>query len=220
MCFTKPLSGVLAAAGVVTTAALLYLGAGAHLIAPAVLYTVMEATQFAQYHVIDRCEDPVNVNLTRFTWFLEWIQPIMWNAIWWSTTTRNAGVFAFTTVLSVVGCALAMLRICVNQRERHVTHELQVRGETCAKTGRNHIKWHNNAATYHGMEPNWYSYLILWFLPLFWLRPVQTAWVYAASFVTGIVITSLMRPAPSEIPSTWCLLSIPTIVIPIAMLLK
>ena len=67
-----------------------------------VFYTIMEITQYYQYKVIDQCDNLINQNLTKLTWVLQWIQPLLLNILYFYITKSNKGVFKFAIVLSLI----------------------------------------------------------------------------------------------------------------------
>ena len=178
-------------------------------------YTVMEITQYYQYTVINQCNNSLNINLTKFTWVLEWIQPFMWNAIFFYWTKKNKEVFKFTMVLSLIVFVCAMFRVFNNSTNKSITHELQVKGRNCSIKGKKHIIWNNNAQTFYGLEPNWFVYIMLWFLPMLWITPLRTGIGTFIFQFMGIILTFMIlgKKINDEFASTWCLISIPGIIL-------
>ena len=91
-------------------------------------YTIMEVTQYLQYQVINQCDNEINKNLTKFTWILEWIQPLMWNIVYLYITKSNKDVFRFSIFLSllifIAGIAREFLTIQqINQL--HMSYKLK-----------------------------------------------------------------------------------------------
>ena len=86
MCFSEKWSLNLSILGFLLTSYRVYNNYSVTAIIVSLFYTIMELTQYFQYKVINQCDNKVNQNLTKFTWFLEWIQPLMWNLIFYNFT--------------------------------------------------------------------------------------------------------------------------------------
>lgn len=215
MCFNKETSLLLA---IMSTMVVIYkvcMSRGNDvLLIPTVLYTIMEITQYYQYKVIDQCNNKRNVYLTYFTWILEWIQPLMWNFVWYSMTTKNKDIFKFTMLYSLIIFVLGIVRLFYSFNPQFKKRpEIQSSNRTCTTSGNVHLKWENRTGHFKGLEPNWFAYLIMWFLPLLWLRPAKRAVSYALAFSLGILASfvSTNFKWTDEIPSMWCFLSFPGI---------
>ena len=180
---------------------------------PVILYTIMEITQYLQYKVINQCDSKVNQNLTKFTWILQWIQPLMWNMIYLHITKSNKGVFKFSIVLSLIIFITGLLRVFNYSDKVSITHELQVKGRNCALKGDKHLMWNNNAQTFYGLEPNWFVYLLLWFVPILWVTPFKLGLeLFLAQLSLFILTLLILGKVDDQAASTWCLLAIPGVV--------
>jgi hypothetical protein len=189
-------------------------------IMPYILYSIMELTQFLQYMVIDDCSNKWNILLTNFVWILEWLQPLMWNVLWYTITTNNKNVFKFTIYFCSIVFILAMMRIFYSFGDFKKTHEIQSGNRTCTTNGIYHLQWENKLGHMKGFEPNWFSYIIMWFLPLLWLRPIKLGIIYFLGFTFGIILTFIINRGAlnNEFASIWCLLSIPTLIFNLILL--
>jgi len=180
---------------------------------PVILYTIMEITQYLQYKVINQCDSKVNQNLTKFTWILQWIQPLMWNMIYLHITKSNKGVFKFSIVLSLIIFITGLLRVFNYSDTVSITHELQVKGRNCALKGDKHLMWNNNAQTFYGLEPNWFVYLLLWFVPILWVTPFKLGLeLFLAQLSLFILTLLILGKVDDQSAATWCLLAIPGVV--------
>jgi len=182
-----------------------------------VFYTIMEITQYYQYKVIDQCDNLINQNLTKFTWVLQWIQPLLWNMAYFYITKSNKGVFKFAIVLSLIVFITGVLRVFNTSDNKSFTHETQVNGRNCTISGDKHLQWNNNAQTFHGAEPNWFVYNLLWFIPILWITPFKTAqqillW-QLAGIISAMLILGGIAHGNDQLAPTWCLLSIPGIIL-------
>jgi len=219
MCFSENWSLGLGIAGGLITSYRTYFEYPIISILIPIFYTIMEITQYYQYTVIDKCDNVFNQNLTKFTWFLQWIQPLLWNLTYFYITKSNKEVFKFAAVLSFIVFIAAMLRVFNTSNRKSFSHEAQVNGRNCAVSGEKHIKWENNAQTYYGLEPNWGVFILLWFIPILWIRPIHLAKNIFSWQILGIVITSMLLYKRSgyefmdQFASTWCFISIPGVIL-------
>ena len=105
---------------------------------------------------------------------------------------------------------LGLLRVFNFSKKKSVTHEMQVKGRNCALRGKRHIKWNNNAQTFHGLEPNWLIHIIIWLIPLLWFKPFNMGISFLLSFIIGIIASLFICGGfNDELASTWCLITIP-----------
>lgn len=214
MCFSQQWSLNLSILGIVISTYRYLNNYSTIALVPTVFYTIMEITQYLQYSVIDQCDNKFNQYLTMFTWILEWIQPLMWNVLYFYITTSNKEVFKFCIVLSIIAFIASILRVFNFSDKKSITHELQVKGRNCAISGNTHMAWNNNAQTFYGMEPNWFVYLMLYFIPILWVTPYKLGFnMFIAQLSLFLLTFLIIGTVDDQLPSTWCLLSIPGIVV-------
>jgi len=177
---------------------------------PSSFYTIMEVTQYLQYKVIDDCENIINQYLTLFSWILVWVQPLMWNTIYYHVTKSNKNVFRFAIALSLVSCMAGLLRVFNFSDFKSFTHELQIKGRNCTISGKKHLVWNYNAQTFYGLEPNWFVYMLLFFAPVLWVTPYNLGTSLFVTKLSLLILTIIIIGGINDqLPSTWCLLSIP-----------
>ena len=210
MCFSEKWSLNLSIIGILLTIYRIFYKYPLVALIPTILYTVMEITQYLQYKVINKCDNKINQNLTKFTWILQWIQPLMWNIIYLHITKSNKGVFKFCIVLSSIIFITGLLRVFNYSKKKSRTHELQVKGRNCALKGDKHLMWNNNAQTFYGLEPNWFVYLLLWFVPILWVTPFKLGLeLFLAQLSLFILTLLILGKVDDQAAATWCLLAIP-----------
>jgi len=210
MCFSEKWSLNLSIFGILLTSYRIFNKYSIVSLVPTVLYTIMEITQYLQYKVINQCDNKINQNLTKFTWILQWIQPLMWNTIYLYVTKSNKGVFKFCMVLSFIVFITGLLRVFNYSKKKSITHELQVKGRNCTLKGDKHLMWNNNAQTFYGLEPNWFVYLLLWFVPILWVTPFKLGLeLFLAQLSLFILTLLIIGKVDDQVASTWCLLAIP-----------
>ena len=70
--------------------------------------------------------------------------------------------------------------------------------------------WNNNAQTFYGLEPNWFVYLLLFFIPTLWITPFKIGfYTFFSQFFVVIATLLIIGRIDDQAPSVWCLLSIP-----------
>lgn len=210
MCFSERWSLNLSILGSLLTIYRIYYKYPMVAIVPTFFYTIMEVTQYLQYQVINQCDNEINKNLTKFTWILEWIQPLMWNIVYLYITKSNKDVFRFSIFLSLLIFIAGIARVFNNSTNKSITHELQVKGRNCTIQGDKHLMWNNNAQTFYGLEPNWFVYLLLFFIPTLWITPFKIGfYTFFSQFFVVIATLLIIGRIDDQAPSVWCLLSIP-----------
>lgn len=215
MCFSEKWSLNLSILGILITIYRIYNKYPITSIVPITAFTIMEIVQYLQYKVIDQCDNKTNQNLTKFSWALEWGLPLMWNIVYYNITKSNKDVFKFSIVLCLIVFITGLMRVFNNSKNKSVTHELQVKGRNCTISGDVHLAWNNNAQTYYGLEPNWFVYMLLWFIPTLWITPLKTG-VFTFLFnLLGVVLTYIIlgRKFNDQSASTWCLMTVPGILL-------
>ena len=63
---------------------------------------IIDKEKIGNIHIVYTNISKINKNLTKLTWIIEWIQPLMWNLLFYNITTSNKGVFVFTIILSLI----------------------------------------------------------------------------------------------------------------------
>jgi len=175
-------------------------------------YTLMELVQTLGYLYIDQCETNINFALTICSHILVIFQPFLWN-FYRTRTNSNKTIFNFSCILSLIWSFIFTYRLFYGKLGYGVTYgyldynEINVGDEYCMLNGVNHIIWKLPYKSSNGLEPNYFTYLLLWFVPaiyedyygyyklLFWLIQVN--------------ITNIISGSVHELSSIWCLFSIP-----------
>mgnify|MGYP007034287108 FL=1 len=78
---------------------------------PLAFYVAMELLQYKQYDTLDKCNNE-NKTLTRLSYVLVWLQPILWN--WQFYQMERSEVYRYTMWISVAVFFLAMDRMFTN----------------------------------------------------------------------------------------------------------
>lgn len=236
MCFTKPMSGAFAVLGALMTTIHLYMGARygtrRHYVSAMTtfVYTLMETLQYYQHASLDKCDDKTNIALSKMAYILVAIQILVWQINWYFNSTENKTVFLCTGTLALVTTGFMLLRLLLAHfREKStgsgsgsgkMTAESNNRGRFCTVSGSSHLAWQFDLPQFLGFEPNWFSYMVLWFVPLIFFRPIPDALSIFFSFAAGILgsLATLyyrkrkeetFREVIEQFASTWCLMSIP-----------
>lgn len=178
-------------------------------------YTGMEILQTLQYQFnLSDCASVINPFLTIVALLFVVCQPALWN--WYRlkhSTSRNRAVFqAFflagvTWALSYVGRVVYARWVppevgCVGKEEMNI-----VGSQFCTLAGPKHLYWVFPAAAWGGVEPNYWAYLLIWFLPALW----EDHWPRLKLFfwLLQVSLVAWFTPFLHERNSVWCLWSIP-----------
>lgn len=206
MCWSKQASGTLAILGLGILYKRYTAGQDWTSLVPLILYIVMEALQWKQYDTIDKCDNPENKSLSKLSYVLIWLQPIVWN--WHFYMKTHEDVFKFSAVISGLILVLTMDRVFskvihtmpYNDKESHNV------GENCTKQGKKHLYWTYNLGTAGGLEPNWLWYFVLLFMPHIYKGDQYN---FTLPMIAGMLVALYVTGKSIEFTSTWCAYSIP-----------
>ena len=190
-------------------------------------YTGMEVLQLALYHDLNRCGSPYNRTMTEVGFVLVVVQPALWNLYFLRNAVAAARpAFTLATALAVVWIAGFVGRRLVGLPG--VDFEVTSTLETCTVKGpRNlHFAWGWVLRRWGGLEANWFMYLSVWFVPqlLFFQTDddgivpsgVGSAVIVGSGLVVSLILSSTIGTL-HEIPSTWCLMSVPILAVPVSV---
>jgi len=210
MCFSETISGTLAILGATGTLVQWYRGNLATMVI-FMFYTLMEILQTVQYYLLE------NYYLNRFSTYIAFllviVQPFLWN--WYRfKTNKNSEVFIFAMVASVVWAIFFTARLIPindNPFEYYDFNNIGV-GPWCTNNkNSNHIYWLFPLKDLSGVEANYFTYLLLFFLPSLWEDSYGV--VKMVYWLTQLAVTSMIITNKNAFPSTWCILSVPIITI-------
>lgn len=182
-------------------------------------YTIMELTQTLQYLVVNKCNDPINIMLTNFAYFLVIVQPLMWNTVFY---LRNRGcdrrVFQLAIILCLVWIAMNVAtRIAYKPvRDDYYKRCGVFTEKSYACTLRDgdgrHLYWTWPSAYIPDLSANYFMYFCLWFIPgLFVAQERMPTLFLVVSALLGMLITKSIYGRLIEYPAIWCYISIPFI---------
>ena len=197
-------------------------------------YTGMEVLQASQHAVLNRCGEPANSALTEVGFVLVVVQPLMWNAYNWHNASPpiHRPAFALAMVLSSVWMAAFTARRFVGVPSANFEIGGAAAGQAaCTRKGPRdlHLYWTWPLRAQGGLEANWLFYLCAWFVPAlaFDLEPHPDAWgvprgvVQVSTLAAGLGAAAAASAAFGgtlhEVPSTWCLSSIPFMALPLGL---
>lgn len=194
---------------------------------PFAFYALMETLQALQYSVLDQCGMPLNYALTIVAHILVAVQPLMWNVYRLSRSmgpdysARKQAIFEVTTVLSLVWAVFFTIRLLPTNPVRAFlpktatyetlrTDEIMVGPEVCTFAGPTHVMWTLPYASKNGLEANFFSYLVLWFVPAFY---ESNGWLKFAYWIGQVAFINFTAGSIHELPTTWCALSVPILLL-------
>jgi len=177
-------------------------------ILPLTLYVMMELLQFRQYDTVNDCRNKENVTLTKLSYVLVWLQPVVWN--WHFYLKTGHVVFEYTMLIAILVMILAFDRVFTRIIYKRDNNALEAHntGRNCTLMGKWHLFWTYDMKTGIGLEPNFFVYFLLLFAGHLYLRDSQH---FVKSLVTGIVFVLFMIKGSKaeEFTSMWCAWSIP-----------
>jgi len=239
MCWNEKASLGLAIAGTIVTVWSYLHGVPLYHVALLAFFTGMEILQYVQYKYIDKCNDPRNIALTKVAWLYIWSQPLLFNVTeFW----KNRGVYTpqmvVWTIVSLVVFLLAIDMIITKkvfrleddpdtmvQTQRINHHIPNLKPANCTRTGMSHLWWQfSTGRTGIEVVDNIHRasvYMVLLFAPLVWFAIMRKNTINvvalmgaALSFAVSIFYVMIIKKAPLyEVPSFWCLMAIPYLLI-------
>lgn len=179
-------------------------------------YSVMESTQLLQSFYLDDCKNAVNYSSSVFAMFLVAVQPFLWNMHRYVMNKKNVNVFVFASLASFVWIAAYYIRLFKltndeSNSPKSNTNDANVGTEFCTKSGPTHLYWQFPLHRQNGFEANFFTYLLLWFLPS--LFEDKNGIKKLVIWVSQIVIVKFTTGLVHEYSSVWCLFSVPIVII-------
>ena len=172
-------------------------------------YTIMELTQFVQSFYVNDCDSTINYLSTVFALFLVAVQPLLWNFYRWKTNIFCTIVFHFAMIASFVWAISYIGRVIPtndqNMLEANVGHQF------CTYQNDEHLYWKFPLFGRNGFEANFFTYLLLWFLPTLWEDNYGVFKLMA--WLSQIILVKYFTIQRDVYASVWCLYSIPVLVI-------
>lgn len=211
MCHSPELSLALMVGGWALTALHYYRGNRWALILG--FYSVMETLQYYQQVYMGHCGTDSNILSTQVAMALIATQPLLWNYYRWMTNETHKEVFKFGMVASAVWMAAYYSRLLPQDHllsNPGFYHESNAGIDFCTYIGVDHLGWIFPLYRLNGFEANYFTYLLLWFLPTLWED--NHRWAKLLWWVAQIRMTVAFVPSVHEWASTWCLYSLPILV--------
>ncbi|AYV83438.1 MAG: hypothetical protein Hyperionvirus7_9 [Hyperionvirus sp.] len=173
-------------------------------------YTAMDILQAVEYNFVGECDLWMNKFLTVVAHIFVCVQPSLWNLYRFWTNNKNTEIFRAFFWSGVVFAVFYSVRLLVGLYDPSAIlplHEMNVAPKMCTEQGPSHIRWMLPYASFNGLEPNYFTYLLIWVFPalyedtnhilkfLFWNIQIQ--------------IICHITENKSEVNSVWSLLSVP-----------
>lgn len=193
------------------------------MIIPFLFYTGMETLQFFQHSFLDQCGYPTNYWLTVCAHVLVVAQPLLWNFYRYirARNEKEAAVFKLAMLMSFVWAVFFTLRLIPRGVSRGVfpkgityktlnKNEIMVGPEVCTKMGPTHLFWTLPYFSSNGTEPNFFTYLLLWFVPALYENHGYIKFFY---WIGQVVFVNWIVGSIHELPTLWCALSVPVLLL-------
>lgn len=173
-------------------------------------YAGMELLQTFQFKTLNQCDNKENQTLTLIAMVFVLVQPFLWNWYGYSCKSDNSfqrGVFTLGMVLSGLWIVGYLYRYGKWTKD---DGEDMLQGPLCTrKEGDGHFFWSFPVSGDNTVSANFFMYLMIWFVPLFFGRGGV---VTGLAFVTGAALAFVLSKDKRAFASTWCYLSIPILV--------
>lgn len=211
MCFNETISGSLAILGAIGTLVQWYRGKIPTMVV-FLFYTLMETLQTIQYFLLG--DYYLNIFSTYIAFLLVLVQPFLWN--WFRyKINKNKQVFTFAMVASFVWAIFFSSRLIpvdVNDTLEYYDFENIGVGPWCTTNkDSNHLYWLFPLKDNSGMEANYFTYVLLFFLPALWEDSYGV--IKVVYWLTQLAVTNMVITNKHAYPSTWCIMSVPIITI-------
>ena len=178
-------------------------------------YTLMEVLQTLQFRTLNKCSSAENQLLTQVALVFVIVQPLLWNYYFYTTKANNQfrrGVFTLGMVLSILWIVAYLMRYGGWEKG---DGEDMMRGPLCTrKEGDEHFYWTFPMSKDHALTANFFMYLAIWFIPLFFSDDGASGavWIVAGALLAYALATRTKK-ARMTFASTWCYISVPLLII-------
>lgn len=180
-------------------------------------YTLMELSQSLEYFIINDCDNIWNKILSEVAYILVIVQPLMFHTIGYLRNQKEEDRRVFKVSLTMF-----LVWICMNvyTRVTFVDNDLEkwsylYSNKTCILrySPTSHLYWQWAATNLYDYHPNFFSYLLIWFVPPMFVKKERfTNIVVLVTFFIGTIFTA-MSTRWEEHASIWCFVSIPTSIV-------
>ena len=231
MCFNQKISGMLALFGTLILA-LVYKypnknnSKNNHLYVAIIFYILMEILQTIQYSFVNNC-DNINRFLTEISYVLVIVQPLMWNWIFLHKYRTNKlknvqkGIMQLAIVLCIVWIFANVLRrfrfystLNLSKNDSNLNNEILTGSKTCTyKKDDEHLYWNYEMFSIPGGDANWFMYFVLWCIPGLLINEYVSIFGIFIGLILSYLYVKFKNHTYHIIPSLWCLISIPTLMI-------
>jgi len=183
-------------------------------------YCIMELLQFVQYFYVNQCENKINKLLTEVAYVLVIVQPLMWNLFFYNNSDKYEKYIFLTAIY------LCLFWILMNVASRLLYHKTSLPrlknstfsgDKVCTKQLNSHVYWNWPSADLFDFNPNYLSYLMIWFIPALISK---SSFYYALLLIAGALLSAVYAQnyhSREELFLTfgtaWCFVSIPCIIL-------
>lgn len=147
-----------------------------------------------------------NKSFTHVAYMLIWLQPLLFSIIGYLQNRDN--IFKKIIVFNLIVFCLSLIGIAgLYHKQKYIIENSNFSSNTCTDVGlSNHLSWRFSVGNIDYAFNNM-TYLILCIFPfLFYKEELKNIW---KGWVATLLLTKLiLNPYDTEVPSTWCLVSI------------
>ena len=180
-------------------------------------YTIMELSQSIEYFVVDQCDSIWNKWLSELAYVLVLAQPLLFHTIGYlrNKNEEDKKVFRVSITMFLIWVGMNIYsRLSMTESDvlNDVKWSYLYSNKTCIQrySPTSHIYWQWAASNLYDYHPNFFAYLLIWFIPpLFVQKERFTNYVVLISFMIGTIFT-VLSGRWEEHASIWCFVSIPT----------
>lgn len=219
MCWSGEASGVLAAAGLATSAYVAIKGESKELWIPLTYFALMELLQAFTYVYIDLCDNPNNQVLTLLGYLHVTFQPFFVNMVAMYFIPESVKIKIRTTVYTL--CAAASIALMIKLYPFAWAGHCNIGVEgfcgpvICSTSGSWHIAWEIplNGLLSDPIEWlfhfTWGLHALAYILAAFVMPVIYGSWRFVGfHYLIGPLIADISTTDPNEFSAVWCLFSI------------
>lgn len=179
-------------------------------------YTIMELSQSIEYFVVNECDSIWNKWLSELAYVLVLVQPLLFHTIGYLRNTKEEDKKVFKVSISMfmvwIGLNIYTRLFTIDTDSSIEKWSYLYSNQTCILrfSPTSHIYWQWAAKNLYDYHPNFFSYLLIWFIPPFFVKKeCFTNCVVFLSFIVGTLFT-VLSGRWEEHAAIWCFVSIPT----------
>ena len=181
-----------------------------------IFYTLMEILQGIQYFYINQCSNIWNKILTEIAYLLVILQPLIWNVYYFSNSNFcDKNIFITAIWFSIVWIVVNVLSRLLYDKNIFYNMTKQSSGfasnNVCTKQKKTHLYWEWTSANFHDLHPNFFSYLMIWFIPALISTKFRITSIIVIISALMAAVASVYVKEVFTFSSLWCYVSVPIV---------